>query len=210
MLPFTRVFQKVERPIRPALLFGILAFYCVFVPLIAHAQAIPNSSQADLVYINAVETKNYLDFPGSPIKQMVKVNVSYKQNNGDGSYGQERPYEDLWYQGQHTLGLRRYRDFDLHTRDSVYIQTQASTPAEIAALANALVRILLDSKLNRNSIIAVTVPSASFWPLADQLEIENFYKPGRFSGRPPVYITLPLFSDDGHKVTVVYSPSASN
>jgi hypothetical protein len=140
---------------------------------------------------------------------MVRVNIAFQQTDGI-HYGEKRSYEDLWYDGRHALGVRRYRDFDLRSRDPIYVYAEGSSQAEIAALANALVRILLDSSFNRNTIVGIALPSDSFWPLADQLETEYFYRPGRYQGRPQVYITLPLLSDDGHKLTAVYYPPVSN
>jgi hypothetical protein len=205
-----RVLAKVHRLLHYAVSVSILSLYPIcWTAGGAEAQTPANLSSSDLVYINAKEIKDYLNFPSSPIKQMVRVNITYRQTTGDG-HGEECAYEDLWYQEPHAVGLRRYRDFDLHPRDSIYIYTQASSPAEIAALANTLTRILLDASLNRNSIIGIEVPAGSLWPLTDRLETENFYRPGRYSGRPQVYVTMPLISDEGKKIMVVYFPQRGN
>src|SRR6516162_8610975 len=143
-----------------------LAFSYIVNPLTAPAQQLPNQHCDDLVYIRAQEQKRFLDFPGSPFKPITKVTVSFRCVQ-HGTMGDERLYEDLWYQGQNPLGLRRYRDFDLDKKDLIYVYLSSSSQAENAASANALVRILLDASLNRDAICGVSVPAGSFWPLVD-------------------------------------------
>src|SRR5579883_530739 len=152
-----RMIVKLPESLR---LFALIVLICidhVLGPLQVFAQAaiqpVPND---DLLYINAKEMSNYFDFDGCPLKQVVRVNVEYQQTDGQ-SYSEKRPYEELWYDGQHALGVRRYRDFDLHHRDPVYVFAEASSPAEISALANALVRVFLDASFNRNSIVGIVL-----------------------------------------------------
>lgn len=179
---------------------------CLFTLPAGRAQEVSRPQCEDLIYVRAQEQKGFLDFPGSPFKSMVKVTITYRSVKDD-TMGDERLYEDLWYQGQNPLGCRRYRDFDLRPKDRVFVYLTASSPAELSASANALVRILLDANLNRDAIVGVAVPAESFWPLVDCMEVENFYRAGKLNVRPAVYISLPLMSKDGHKTTVVWAES---
>jgi len=170
----------------------------------AGAQDLPKQQCDDLMYVRAQEQKGFLDFPGSPFKPIVKVTVSFRSVK-HGTMGDERLYEDLWYQGKNPLGCRRYRDFDLDPKDLIFVYLNSSSEAEHAASSNTLVRLLLDSLLNRDVICGVSVPSESFWTIVDQMEEENFYRTAKLHGRPGVYISLPLLAEDGHKTSVVWA-----
>jgi hypothetical protein len=190
----------------------MLALICLTLALSAwqpaRAQDLPKQQCDDLMYVRAEEQKGYLDFPGSPFKPIVKVTVSFRCVK-HGTMGKERLYEDLWYQGKNPLGCRRYCDFDLDPKDLIFVYLNTSTAAEHAASANTLVRLLLESLLNRDAICGVSVPAESFWTIVDQMEEENFYRTAKLQGRPSVYISMPLMAEDGHKATVVWAESTN-
>jgi hypothetical protein len=183
-----------------------VAVLLVAVPL-GQAQDIHKVPCNDLIYVRSKEMTNYLDFPGSTFKPMVKVTISYCTVNGN-DLGEETLYETLWYCGANPVGCRRYRDFDVKALDRLYVYATVSSAAEIGACSNAFVRLLLDATLNRNAITAIEVPSDFLAAFVDQLEEENFYTIGKLQVRPAIYIYLPLRDEKGHTKTVVYQASS--
>lgn len=158
-----------------------------------------------VIYIRAQALANYFNFSTSPFEAITKVTISYSLVD-KGSAGPESLYETLWYNGSQPLGCRRYRDFDLPPLSIIYIYLNASSAVADGAATNALVRILLDTKLNRNRIVAVEVPVDSFSAFVSQLQEENFYAPGKApSATMPGYLSLTLIDSIGEKQSVVYA-----
>jgi hypothetical protein len=171
------------------------------------AQSTPRKFCNNIFYIRTHEFKNYFDFPDSPLKEVVKVTITYCSVK-DGVIGDEIPYETLWYNGKQPLGCRRYRDLDILPLNQIYVYLDISSAPTIAAGANALVRILFDTALNRNSITAVEVPSGSFAAMGNQLACENFYTMQTMPAfNASAYIYLPVIDEIGDTQTLIYSGS---
>lgn len=159
----------------------------------------------NVVYVKAQALENYFNFSDSPFKAITKVTISDSLVE-KGSAGPESLYETLWYNGSQALGCRRYRDFDIAPLNVIYIYLNSSSALANAAASNALVRILLDAKLNRNRIIAVEVPVDFFSQFLRELENDNFYRPGKApAANMPGYLYLTLIDNIGEKQTVVYA-----
>ncbi len=151
------------------------------------------------VEIETEEVKNFLDYPGSNMKPMVRARVSYYEGADKGT--QSVRYEDLWYRRCDVVGCRRYHTLGLRKGEQIAIRVRhkSSQPsaAETCAVANAVVRLLLDSYLNHNMVSAVLIPADTFSSVAQELHHQNFFPAGPDTPDQPVYasIILHLFSE---------------
>jgi hypothetical protein len=188
------------------LLSSWLSMSLILCPEPSFGQNPPLAHYDALIYVKSQEVKDYLDYPGSPLKPIVKVTVSL-QNAQDGVLGEQLLYEDLWYRGPNAIGCRRYRDFELPPKALIYIYLNASSPIEMGGAANTLVRLLVEALLNRDALSGVEVSPDLLQPLVDQFQQDNFYTQAQLPGRPSAYICVPLITTEGKKCPVVYKES---
>jgi hypothetical protein len=160
------------------------------------------------VLIKTEPLKDYLSYSGSSFHPIIKAAVTYKES-GKGGVTQ---YEDLWYRGCDPVGSKRYHRFQIRSGDGVAIKVSHKNNsvenAETCAAANAIVRLLLDSYLNGNSVIAAIVPGNSFSQISSNLQRENFYVAGPATPDQPEFssIVIELQSEPpGNKQTLHYA-----
>lgn len=209
MVRFTVEQVRVEKMISLVRRFKIFSLpWLIVVQLTAfsaQAQDVPIVPCNEIVYVKATEFKDYLEFPKSPLKSIVKVTITYCSVIGS-TLSDEVPYETLWYSDFKPLGCRRYRDLDILPLHKIYVYLNSSSDAARRAAVNALLRVIFDAELNRNSIAAVEVPADSFVLFVSQLEKENFYAPSKltaFAGQGAIYVTL--IDAIGDRQTVVHA-----
>jgi hypothetical protein len=183
----------------------VLCFTCFIPPTYAQDQLRGYDWE---VIIKTEILKDYLSYSGSSFRPIVKAAVSYKETDKNNI----TQYEDLWYRGCDPVGSKRYHRFQVKSGDGLAIRVthKNSSPdnAETCAAANAIVRLLLDSYLNGNSVIAAIVPSNSFSLIASNLQRQNFYEAGPSTPDQPEFssIVLELQSDPpGSKQTLNYA-----
>lgn len=155
-----------------------------------------------IVEAQTEELKDYLNFPGSNLKPIFKAAVTYKSLDPK-AHAQPVKYEDLFYRSCDAIGCRRYHTFDITSGDGVAIRistkSQPAKPEEACAAANIIVRLLLDSYLNGNSVPSVLLPYPIFNQVISDLHRENFYSAGEAPPDQPVFssIILELRSEPG-------------
>jgi hypothetical protein len=195
-------------------LLSVLAFVSLTFSVWQHSSnpALASGSNSDTtcnakVLLRVYEYKNYMDYTGSPIRNVVRVQVSYQRQDID-----QEPidYENLWYHGVDILGCRKQSDLELdrnsHTEINVEFDGGNPTYDQAAAAANAVSRIFLDTTLKRGLVLKTTVPANAYFPVLEAFEHARFYTYDRaremriFSS-----IMLPIQSTDGHKQLVVYA-----
>jgi hypothetical protein len=187
---------------------GILACagFCLFVGL--PSSAVLDTEQlacSALIEIQTQPVREYLDFPGSSLKQVVRATVLCR-TRVDGEFTAPCKYEEIWYQSRIPLGMKRYCQLPAPAHGSVAIriasQSGALSEPEIASAASMLVRVLMDSVLNHNSVIRVEVPADSFVEFAAAMLNENFQVDA--AGKGPAAFVIMLHSTDGRSALLSY------
>jgi len=142
-----------------------------------------SDTEMDLRYDWTVDVKvnntNYLGYPGSKLKPITKLQISYRINPRFEipDAGKHIAYEELWYQGSQPIGCRRLHMLNIPAtyQGTIRIVPSASTANNCGAISGAIVRLLVDLGL-RGCVLTVTfIPANVFTPVADDLSRFHFY-----------------------------------
>ena len=130
------------------------------------------------VTINSSRLPNYLDFPGCSLKAIVKLNVTYKENNNN-SVSQQ--YETLYYNNGIPIGLKKHNPLALVPSAVGVICINSATETEMAAdecdaVANGAGRMFLDLYSNQCAVYHVIVPQSSFDAMVAGFSRNGFHK----------------------------------
>lgn len=148
------------------------------------------------------------NYSGSTLKKVEKVSVKYYPSKDD---SQKTQYEYLWFNEGKALGMEKQRKFDLPQGEGVAIKVKhdnaSPTVEEKKATANAILRIAMDSLLNKNPVNMVEVPAGSFTDIANELQnlgmMEQPDDNNDFGAGFSPNITIYLYSDpSGQKITL--------
>lgn len=147
-------------------------------------------------------------YQGSTLKNIEKIQVQYYPAKDD---SHKTDYEYLWFTDGKALGMEKQRKFDLPQGEGVALIIKHAKPTatveEKKATANAIMRLALDSLLNKNPINTVELPASSFVDIANELQNQGFMEapddPNDFGGGFSPNITLYLHSEPaGQKITL--------
>jgi hypothetical protein len=172
-------------------------------------QMVDPSLYDDVIELDAKERKGYLNFSGSKLNPVVEVKVLCRRDTKNNRFAQPIKYEDLWYAKDTTIGCRRNVPLPINRRDQVAVffsNGSNLSEAEIAACAKALVRLRLETILNRNAIVTVRVPSNAFREMISTLEKENFYPYQDYRASINFLIPIPLETELGAREIMCYVP----
>lgn len=100
-----------------------------------------------IIYINARIQPQFLNYKDNRLKPMCEVRVSTKKRDyRSGQWESRKEYENLWYGNGTPIGCRRFQPIPIKQQGSVVviIEPTKDAPECTKAIANALVRILLD------------------------------------------------------------------
>lgn len=174
------------------------------------SQLIDPSMYDDMVELEIKELKNHLTFSNSKLMPIVRVKVSCRCDTRHDRDAQSVKYEELWFGKDVSIGCRRSIPLPIKERDQVAIfltvSTNNLTEAEIAACARALVRLRLETMLNRNALITVRVPSYALEELVAELEKENFYPYKDYRASINFLIPIPLETELGAREVMCFIP----
>jgi len=136
--------------------------------------------------------------------------VHCRRDTKNNRFAQSIKYEELWYAKDTTIGCRHSIPLPINPRDRVAIffasNTRQLSEAEIAACAKALVRLRLETVLNRNAIVTVRVPSYAIKDMISSLEKENFYPYQDYRSSINFLIPLPLETELGTREMMCFVP----
>jgi hypothetical protein len=173
-------------------------------------QMMDSSVYDDVVELDAKEMKKYLSFPGSKTQPIVRVRVNCRCDTKHNRFAPLVRYEDLWFGKDGPIGLRRIAKLPIRERDQVAIFINSGTDnlseSEIAACAKALVRLRLETMLNRSAILVVRVPSYAFGELLSTLESENFLPYRECRESISFLIPIPLETELGVREMMCFAP----
>lgn len=100
--------------------------------------------------------------------------VDYRKKNDDSQWGQTIKYEDLWYRDGKAVGLRRYGPLSLQQDGVIYVKSSALAEQNTDAIANAVVRLLLDILAAKQVVRTTFVPRDIFGQVLSELEKVGF------------------------------------
>jgi len=128
-----------------------------------------------LVNVQTQQLSRQFEYTGSTLRPVVKTSMKYYE---DSDPSRSTDYEYIWYHDAKPLGVEKLHTFDLRSGDAIAINIEhknsPATQAEHKAAANAIIHIVLDAYLNRNSVALVKVPFDSFDDIIAELQVEHF------------------------------------
>jgi hypothetical protein len=158
------------------------------------------------MFMDTRELKQFLNYSGSKLHPLIKVRITFRSfSRGDTvNYIAAKPYEELWYYRSKPLGLRRYQRLDIQSRylgavvvgpvDENIDKTERSN-----AIANALVRLIVDLQFRDISTAVVLVPKDQYDQIAEGLGRYKFYPDLQISEGRQVSIHMrstPAYKDE--------------
>ncbi len=126
------------------------------------------------VELETRKLEHQFDYVGSHLKGVEKVKVSYQQTpTAENPEPTRQHYENFWYHDGKPLGLERLHAYEITQGDGVSIlikhNDEMGSDKECKAAANAILRVILDSYLNKNAVVNVRIPPESFEKVRDYL-----------------------------------------
>jgi hypothetical protein len=143
-----------------------------------------------------VNNSNYLSYPGSTLKPLTKLKISYRLNPrfiaDIPTAGQYTDYEELWYHSTQIVGCRRLHDLTIPTgyQGAIRIVPSAAVSTSDGAIAGAIVRLLLDVVLQNCKLSTSYVPASVFSLVVDDLSHFHFGTNQSISFGEPISIQL--------------------
>jgi hypothetical protein len=131
-----------------------------------------------LMLLTAERVPNYLKYSDSKLTPVVRVKVAYREIDKNRN-NREVQYEEYWYADGNPVGLVRHCQFVPHgCQIMLRVNQQQIETSEMEPLANALVRLYLDTNLNDNVLYSCIVPDQSFNDMLTAFKSQRFFAPG--------------------------------
>ncbi|MBS2001526.1 MAG: hypothetical protein JST44_08465 [Cyanobacteria bacterium SZAS LIN-5] len=133
-----------------------------------------------VIMADTTEMKNFLSFPSSGLHPVSKVKVAYRLTP---RLGRERSsyaavaYEELWYHECRPIGCRKVHTLDIDSGQQgvIYFRPNRNMGNSHCAVANAIVRLMLDTGLKQAMVSTVYVPADIFDLVRSDLGQFNFF-----------------------------------
>ena len=130
------------------------------------------------MFIELPGSNHYLNYAGSQLYPLTIMRINFRAfGRGTGAPGDSaKIYEELWYHKGKPVGSRRYSQLDIPTRHigAIVVGAIDNKNEQSQAVANALVRLVLDLQLKKISPAIVLVPNGSYDQIAEGLGRYNF------------------------------------
>jgi len=164
----------------------------------------------DVLELDCEEKPGYMKFAGAQLTPVVRVRVTCRKDTRSNQYAPEEKYEDLWFKNSETIGCNRFIENPVKERHriAIFMKQDAGslTDAEIAACASALIRLRLESCLNRNLLATVRVPHNIFERMKIELSKQNFVSYKENSLYIKTQIPIPLETEYGRREVMSFLP----
>jgi hypothetical protein len=129
-----------------------------------------NRSYDWTIKLSTEQVDRYFNYHNSTLRPVDKVDAHYYREDDEKSAVH---YEKLWYHEGKSLGLERIAPLGVIQGETVRLRIThkngKAEPGELKAAADVVMRMWLDSKLNQNAVVVVTMPGQSLQPIADEL-----------------------------------------
>lgn len=130
------------------------------------------------------DVKDSLNYKGSTLHPLTKVSVRFNEYTPYGNV-QAKPYEEFWYHKKAILGMRRRNQVRLGKgSDGAIIlcpRKEDESSDCSSAIADALVRVILDVHFRGAITSLVVVPDSDYKAIAGALDRYGFYSDDKFS-----------------------------
>jgi|688.fasta_scaffold162928_1 hypothetical protein len=133
-----------------------------------------------VIIADTTPMKKFLDFPSSGLNPVTKIKVNYRLTP---RFGRERSsyapvaYEELWYHECKPIGCRKTHslDIDWGQQGVLHFRPGREIGNSHCAVANAIVRLMLDCGLRQAMVSGVYVPVEIFEQVKSDLGQFNFF-----------------------------------
>jgi len=185
-----------------------------------NAQAVKIQQAPDwVITIETEQQKDYLQYNRSHMKDIVKATVTYMKGDAKDT---DKPtaYEDLWYSQSKCIGMNRRKSLQPGDKNgpssgqeiNIRVRHKKSPASNFEnwASAEAVLRVMLDTKINGNVLNQVLVPADSFDSVVQGFGLQKFYavpeagpdQPSSTVG-PAIHVSS---EPEGRDEDLVYSP----
>jgi hypothetical protein len=131
-------------------------------------------------YLNPKALPNYLNYPTSGLSPIVNMEVNYRiaPRLNQGNSNNQVHYEDLWYHDARAVGCRKYckLPFKNEWQGAICVPATADATNHPGAIANAIIRLLLDVNLIKCTLVVVLAPPGQESVICDQLGQFKFFR----------------------------------
>lgn len=132
------------------------------------------------MYMDVHDMKGYLSYPTSRLNHLTDLRVIYRPlaRGIRGADAQKaRVYEEFWYNDEMPVGLHRFQQLQIASNKFgiIYVQPKDGESDHTPAIANALVRIMVDLWLNNIIAGYVVVPYNQYDQMVSALSRYGFF-----------------------------------
>ncbi len=132
-----------------------------------------------VITADTMPLKNYLKYPTSGLYPLDKVRVTYRMSR---RLGRERSdqtvqYEELWYHECKPIGCRKWHSLDIESGEQgvIHFRTSSHVYDHHCAIANTIIRLMLDVCLQYSMLSTVVIPMETFDAVVSDLGQFNFF-----------------------------------
>jgi len=132
------------------------------------------------MYMDVHDMKNVLNYPTSKLHPLTNLRVIYRplaRGLRAADYKKARVYEEFWYREEMPIGLKRNEQLQIESYKFgiIFVQPRDGENDHTYAIANALVRILVDLWIHDIVAGYVVVPRDKFDQMAGALSRYGFF-----------------------------------
>ena len=202
--------QLLSKAIKSAMVFtALIALLPTALPAVADGGMV--SAPYDwVVEMKTKPLERQFQYQGSALKKIEKVQVSYYPPGGNDS---KTAYEYLWFNDGKACGMEKQRKFDLPQGEGVCLKVVhkngSSTQEERKAAANAILRLAIDTYINKNPIVQVRLPADTYTDIVNELlshGLEVAPEGNEWESSFSSSLTLNIYSEPDGMKTVLYRP----
>lgn len=163
-------------------------------------------------WVMLLETKaldRQFQYQGSTLKKIEKVQVTYYPTKDEEN---KSKYEFLWFNQGKAVGLEKQKKLDIPQGEGVCLRVKhasdSPTPEEKKAAANAILRLAVDAFINKNPVVQVRLPNASYGEIVSELYNRGMQEAPNssddFNNGFSSNLTLYIYSENEGMKTVLY------
>jgi len=132
------------------------------------------------MYLDVQDLNQYLNYENSQLHPLTRVRLTYRsfpRAAKSSAQTDSTTYEEFWYFHRVPLGLKRYRQlqFEPNSLGMIVIGTASGGNDQLAALTNALIRLLIEQQFSNIATTIVLVPESSYAQVAETLKFYHFH-----------------------------------
>ncbi len=132
------------------------------------------------MYMDVHDMKDVLNYPSSRLSPLTDLRVIYRplaRGIRQADYQKARVYEEFWYHDEMPIGLRRNQKLEIASNKFgiIFVQPRDGESDHTPAIANAVVRIMVDLWIHNIVAGYVVVPNDKFDQMASELSRYGFF-----------------------------------